>query len=148
MKKVTEQMKKYSATKELMRQGKLKPHPNNVKEETDVTLIQAGILILFLGAFFATPFIGKRIAIDPEFREKYIPSWYDFTIPQPENPWTRQELHEQMVAVEKHLMHRAAKGDFTDEKLKGLEVSLRDEREKTWDRLHPGIDDDEDVNDD
>lgn len=148
MRKANEQMQKYHETRELMRQGKLKPHPNNVKkEESDVTVIQAGILLFFLGAFFATPFIGKKIALDHEFRQNYIPSWYDFTVPQPENPWTRKELHEQMMAVEKHLMQRAAQGEFTDEKLNNLKESLQDEREKAWDRVHPGLADNEDVND-
>jgi hypothetical protein len=149
LRNANEQMQKYHETRELTRQGKLKPHPNNVKpeESSDVTAIQAGILVFFLGAFFATPFIGKKIAHDHEFRQKYIPAWYDFTIPRPENPWTRQEIHEQMVAVEKHLMERAAQNEFTDEKLNNLKLSMQDERERAWDRVHPGVADDEDVND-
>jgi hypothetical protein len=163
LRKANDQMQKYYATRELMRQGKLKPHPANAKllesssQSDGTTAIQAGILIFFLVAFAATPFIGKKIASDSEFRAQYIPSWYDFTIPKPERPWTRQEIHEQIVAVERHLMERAQRGEFTDAKLDDLRSSMNnnensgdnnveDKRQRAWDRLHPGLADDEDVN--
>jgi hypothetical protein len=133
------------------------------------SLVQAGIVGAFVVAFLATPLLGKRIATDEEFRSKWIPAWYDFTVKKPENPWTREELHEQMVRVQKDLRERAIRGEFTKERLdemrksfeyhkfpgredgQGASVPGPDESSATpagWDRVHPGIDSDSDVNED
>jgi hypothetical protein len=132
-------------------------------------LAQMGILGVFIVAFMATPLVGKKIATDEEFRSRWIPSWYDFTVKKPENPWTREELHEQMVRVQKDLRERAIRGEFTKEKLEEMRKSFeyhkfpgRDDikgaaagsdkssssssRPEGWDRIHPGIESDSDVN--
>jgi hypothetical protein len=92
-------METYHETRELMRQGKL-PAKYNGKGDSHNKMAggatqttQLAIVGLFLLAFLSTPMIGRKIAQDDEFRQKYIPSWYDFTVKKPENPWTRDELH-------------------------------------------------------
>jgi hypothetical protein len=105
----------------------------------------------FLVAFLATPFLGKRIAEDEEFRKKYIPSFYDFAIERPKNAWTREELHEQIVQLKTELHERAIRGDFTPEKLELMRrnFSQADARDDPngWNKLHPGIEDDEEIED-
>ena len=93
------EMERYHNARELLRQGKLKPK-NSTGQKTEsgsfnTGMAQLGVVTLFLMAFMATPLIGKRIAQDEEFR-RMMPSWFDFTVPKPEKPWTREELHEQM----------------------------------------------------
>jgi hypothetical protein len=168
LKDANAEMKKYYDAKELMKQGKLpKLNNNNAKNHT-ATAAQAGILVVFLIAFIATPFIGKRIAQDDEFREKYIPSWYDFTVKKPDKAWTRDELHEQMLQVQHDIHTRAIAGEFTPEKLKELQDAMQspnssssialDERyhphrhgidrskiPKEWDMVHPGLAADEEL---
>jgi hypothetical protein len=97
-----------------------------------------------------TPFLGRRIAQDKEFRDKYIPAWYDFTLKKPQHAWTRQEIHEQIVQVQKELHERAIRGDFTEDKLDNMRrhFANRPPEEHGWDLLHPGIDEDDDVFDD
>jgi hypothetical protein len=58
------------------------------------------------------PWLGKKIAPDVEFRTKYIPKWYDYAVTKPNNPWTRQELHKQMIQVQNNLHQRAIADDF------------------------------------
>jgi hypothetical protein len=102
--------------------------------------------------FVCSPFLGRRIAQDEEFRKSFIPSWYDFTLTKPEHAWTRQELHEQMVELQRELHERAIRGDFTPEKLDEMRRHFEgvDPKEDThgWGKLHPGVDDDEDLEDD
>ena len=105
----------------------------------------------------ATPLIGKRIAQDDEFR-RMMPSWFDFTVPKPEKPWTREELHEQMIAVQREIRERAIRGDFSPEKLEELQKNLegqyashrssipQSQIRKEWERIHPGLEEDEEVN--
>jgi hypothetical protein len=107
----------------------------------------------FLTLFLCAPFLGRKIAKDEEFRKKYIPSWYDFTTEKPDYAWTRQELHEQQIMMQNELRERAIRGEFTEEKLQEMRRHFegRDEdkiaREQGWDLLHPGVDDDEDLED-
>merc|ERR1712154_107157 len=76
-------------------------------------LIHFGAVSWFLAAFLITPFLGKRIASDDEFRSKFIPKWYDFTIEKPEYAWTRRELHEQYIKLQKEMHERAIAGEFS-----------------------------------
>jgi hypothetical protein len=160
LKDANEQMKKYYETRELLRQGKLKSLNGGDKTSHGATAAQAGLLVAFLVAFMATPFLGKRIAQDDEFRLKYIPSWYDYTVKKPENAWTREELHEQMLQVQHDVHKRAIAGEFTPEKLRELQEAMqsplgssvgienahspRDGTDasripKEWDMVHPGM---------
>jgi hypothetical protein len=106
----------------------------------------------FLVAFIATPFLGRKIAQDQDFREKWIPSWYNFNVEKPAQAWTRQELHEQMVEVQRELHERAIRGDFTNEKLEEMRRHLHgvdpEDDEHGWGKIHPGVDDDEDIEED
>ena len=102
-------------------------------------------------AFILTPFLGKKIAYDEEFRNKYIPSWFDYTLNKPKNAWTKEELHEQVVLLQQQLHERAIKGEFTPEKLeemrRGFEKKPEKEEYAHFAKLHPGLDDDEDLED-
>mmetsp|Transcript_2486 Transcript_2486/g.2699 ORF Transcript_2486/g.2699 Transcript_2486/m.2699 type:complete len:184 (-) Transcript_2486:173-724(-) len=118
-------------------------------------LIQFAAASAFLAAFLITPFIGKKIARDEEFRKKFIPEWYDFSIEKPDYAWTRQELHEQMVDLKRFLHEQAIAGEFTPEKLDEMRRVFPNQGPKDdlndlngWNKLHPGVDDDEDVEDD
>lgn len=162
------EMERYHNARELLRHGKLKPHKNNShyynKTESSSLnsshMAQLGVVALFLLGFMATPFIGKRIARDEEFRRKWIPSWYDFTVPKPEKAWTRDELHEQMIAVQREIRERAIRGDFSPEKLDELQKHFEGQQtahrasvppsdiRKEWERIHPGLEEGEEVNED
>jgi hypothetical protein len=105
----------------------------------------------FLATFILTPFLGKKIATDEGFR-KLVPSWYDFSLSKPESAWTRAELHEQLVEVQRDLHERAIRGEFSPEKLEHMRrhfagVNPDDEDVNGWGKLHPGVDDDEDIED-
>jgi hypothetical protein len=112
-------------------------------------------------------------------------AWFDFRVRAPSSAWTRQELHEQVVEVEREMRERAIKGEFSPEKLVSLRFAricffhvtelqlshsallpqqdlkrqmqprsdLTDEdmyyaKKHGWGRIHPGIDEDEDDEDD
>lgn len=167
-------MLQYHTAKELMKQGKLPnlriDHKNNAANQNTV-MIQVSIVAVFLIAFMSMPILGKKIAKDDEFRKKYIPKWYDYTVTKPNNPWTRQELHEQMIQVQNDLHQRAIAGEFHENNIKqmrnsgklilnsttdndgeeGKQVveesakSINSMYKKEWDRIHPGIDNDEKV---
>ena len=107
-----------------------------------------------MAAFIASPFLGKKIAQDAEFREKYVPSWYDFRVKSCDSAWTRAELHEQLVSVERDMRERAIRGEFTPEKLESLKRTMEPRSDLTkedldyaekygWGRIHPGVDDDD-----
>lgn len=80
---------------------------------------------------------------------------------KPDYAWTRAELHEQMVQLQVELHQRAINGEFTPEKLeemrrhfdgkdKSSSSSTAEEGEEArngWNKLHPGVDDDEDIED-
>ena len=173
------EMERYHNARELFRQGKLKAknhhHHHSAGGRGTTTsesshlhtgMVQLGVVTLFLVAFMATPLLGKRIAQDDDFRQKWIPSWYDFTVPKPEKPWTREELHEQMIAVQREIRERAIRGDFSPEKLQELQKNLEgvgggggnqqyaahraslapSQIRKEWARIHPGVEDGEEVN--
>jgi hypothetical protein len=114
--------------------------------------LQLALGASFLVAFVATPFLGRKIAQDSDFRAKWIPSWYDFTVKKPAQAWSRQELHEQMVEVQRELHERAIRGDFTKEKLEEMRRHLHgvdpEDDEHGWGKIHPGVDDDEDIEED
>lgn len=155
------EMERYHNARELLRQGKLKSK-NSTGGKTESGsfnsgMAQIGVITLFLVAFMATPLIGKRIAQDEEFR-RAMPSWFDFTVPKPEKPWTREELHEQMIAVQREIRERAIRGDFSPEKLEELQKNLEGQYashraslppsqiRKEWERIHPGVEEGEEVN--
>jgi hypothetical protein len=162
LKAANAEMEKYHHARELMKQGKLssKGKSSTANNGFNTGYSQLGIVAVFLAAFLVSPFIGKRIAQDEEFRKRWIPSWYDFTVPKPENPWTREELHEQMVAVQREIRERAIAGDFSPEKLDELQKNLEGQDQYTahrasidqseirqeWERIHPGLEEGEDVN--
>jgi hypothetical protein len=104
-----------------------------------------------LATFIITPFLGKKIATDEAFRKAIIPSWYDFSLTKPKSAWTRQELHEQLVEVQRDLHERAIRGDFSPDKMDRMRRHFDgvdpDDDEHGWGRLHPGLDDDEDIED-
>eukprot|EP00543_Licmophora_paradoxa_P006119 CAMPEP_0202443700 /NCGR_PEP_ID=MMETSP1360-20130828/2887_1 /ASSEMBLY_ACC=CAM_ASM_000848 /TAXON_ID=515479 /ORGANISM="Licmophora paradoxa, Strain CCMP2313" /LENGTH=158 /DNA_ID=CAMNT_0049059443 /DNA_START=114 /DNA_END=590 /DNA_ORIENTATION=+ len=121
------------------------------KQRDNEHYIQALILGSFLAAFVMTPFLGHRIATDEDFRKRLVPSWYDFSIEKPKSAWTRAELHEQLVQVQSDLHERAIRGEFTPEKLEEMRrhfdgVDPKNDKHG-WGKLHPGVDDDEDVED-
>jgi hypothetical protein len=168
LKDANAQMQKYHETRALMKQGKLKILNTKNQQSSSATAAQAGIMVVFLFAFLSTPFLGKKIAQDEEFRKKYIPSWYDYTVKKPENAWTRDELHEQMLQVQHDIHTRAIAGEFTPEKLQALQDAMqspnnsssaalddlyhphrqgmdRSKIPKEWDMVHPGLAADEEL---
>ena len=104
-----------------------------------------------LCAFILTPFLGRKIAYDEEFRANYVPSWFDYTVDKPTSEWTREELHEQIVLLQQQLHQRAIRGEFTPEKLEEIRRNLdrKPEQEEYahFAKLHPGVDDDEELED-
>ena len=114
--------------------------------------LQMALAASFVTVFLATPLIGRKIAQDEEFKEKYVPKFYDFTLEKPANPWTRKELHEQLVALQAELHEKAIAGEFTPEKLDEMRRHFAGVDPKNdphgWGKLHPGVDDDEDLEDD
>lgn len=114
--------------------------------------IQLALVSSFLVAFITAAMLGKKIAQDEQFRNKYVPAWYDFTIKKPEHAWTRDELHEQMVEVQRELHERAIRGEFTREKLEEMRRHAYgvnpDDDEHGWGQLHPGVDEDEAIYED
>jgi len=155
------EMKRYDDARERFRRGEFKNQSANKSSFGSVTQVaQLGVATFFLVAFLSTPFLGKKIAQDEDFRKKYVPSWYDYTVPKPEKPWTRHELHEQMLQVQQDSRQRAIAGEFTPEKLQQMQNSMNsnvDEQKyyphregmdrskipKAWDRIHPDLDEDD-----
>ena len=86
-------------------------------------------------SFVGTVLLGRKIAIDKDFREKYVPSWYDFTVSKPESSMTRQDLHETLVSMQTELHERAIRGEFTPEKL--------EEMRRQFKAMDPESDDDD-----
>ena len=70
---------------------------------------------------------------------------------KPKNAWTKEELHEQIVLLQQQLHERAIKGEFTPEKLEEMRRNLDRKPEKAeyahFAKLHPGVDDDEELED-
>ena len=133
-----EQMKLYHDTRERMRLGQL-TNINAHLGPSNAGKTQAAVAVLFLAVFFATPFLGRKIAHDDEFRQRWIPKWYDYTVQKPENPWSRDELHEQFLAVQMHLRERAIKGDFAPEKLEKLQSQLESQGQQKGDESGPPV---------
>jgi hypothetical protein len=157
LKEANRQMEKYHQTRELFKQGKLKSQ-NAHRGPKNAAGAQMAVVGFFLAAFLSMPFLGKKIAQDEEFKKKWVPKFMDYTVPKPENPWTRDELHEQMLQIQRDIRERAIAGEFTPEKLQQMQGSLagldyphragidKSKIPKGWDKIHPGVDDDEDVN--
>jgi hypothetical protein len=153
-------MKGYVETRILAKQGKLKSKGRGPSEQhKSATAIQLSLLISLGLAFIVSPILGRKIAQDEDFREKYVPDWYDFRVKPPKSAWTREELHHQIIEVEKDMRERAIRGDFTPEKLEELRRSLQPRSDLStedvamakkygWGTIHPGIDPDEDDDDD
>lgn len=149
------QMKGYVETRILAKQGKLPSKGRGrSKNSKSQHAMQISLFVSLSLAFIASPILGRKIAKDEEFRKKYIPDWYDFRIKSPDSAWTRQELHEQLVEVERDMRERAIKGDFTPEKLEEMKRSMQPRSDLTdediyyaekygWGRVHPGVDPDE-----
>jgi hypothetical protein len=101
--------------------------------------------------FLLTPFLGRKIAYDEEFREKYVPSWYDFSVERPKNAWTKEELQREITMLQTSLRERAIAGEFTPEKLEEMRRTIHRKPEKEehahFAKMHPGVDDDEDLED-
>ena len=152
------EMFKYDEAKRLLRQGKLpsKNPSSSRQQQTSPGRAQLAVVGLFLVSFFATPFLGRKIAQDKDFRDNYVPSWLDYSVQTPENAWTREELHEQMLEAQKDLRERVIAGEFTEEKLRKLQRSLQgldylESKQKpkqqipaAWDRLDTDDDDEDD----
>lgn len=145
-------MKGYTQTRILAKQGRL---PSKNRRQSDEYQSQNKIQFsLFMGlglAFIVSPILGRKIAQDEEFRQKYVPEWYDFRVKPPKSAWTRQELHDQIVEVERDMRERAIRGDFTPEKLAELKQSLSPRSDLSsddiamakkygWGAIHPGVD--------
>mmetsp|Transcript_1961 Transcript_1961/g.4488 ORF Transcript_1961/g.4488 Transcript_1961/m.4488 type:complete len:228 (-) Transcript_1961:277-960(-) len=153
-------MKGYVETRILAKQGLLKSKGRGPSKETSsATTMQISMFVSLALAFIISPILGKKIATDKEFREKYVPSWYDFRAPSPKSAWTRQELHDQIVDAERDMRERAIRGEFTPEKLAEMKKGLMPRSDLSdsdmelvekygWAKLHPGLDDDEDDEDD
>jgi hypothetical protein len=153
-------MKGYVETRILAKQGKLKSKGRGRSEQhKSETAIQLSLLISLGLAFIVSPILGRKIAVDEEFRKKYVPDWYDFRVKPPKSAWTREELHHQIIEVEKDMRERAIRGDFTPEKLEEMRRRMQPRSDLSqedidmakkygWGAIHPGIDPDDDDDDD
>lgn len=161
VREANEKMLQYDHTRELMKRGKLVNLRNtnqNGNSSQRNTIIQFSIIGTFVFLYLLTPLLGKKIAKDEEFRNKYIPNWYNFTIPKPQNAWTRQELHEQLVSSQRTLHERAIAGEFTPENIEHMRrtgtIAIQDQPHqqqkqqhtdaenkqiKQWESLHRGL---------
>eukprot|EP00571_Detonula_confervacea_P013636 CAMPEP_0172310896 /NCGR_PEP_ID=MMETSP1058-20130122/13039_1 /TAXON_ID=83371 /ORGANISM="Detonula confervacea, Strain CCMP 353" /LENGTH=160 /DNA_ID=CAMNT_0013023883 /DNA_START=275 /DNA_END=757 /DNA_ORIENTATION=+ len=113
---------------------------------------QLALGMSMLCSFLLTPFLGRKIAYDEEFRKKYIPDWYDYTLEKPKDAWSREEIQQQVMLLQKQLHERAIAGEFTPEKLDQMRRTMHKKPEKAehahFAQLHPGVDDDEELEDD
>jgi hypothetical protein len=104
-----------------------------------------------LAGLIISPVLGKKIATDEEFRSKYVPKWFNYTVEQPKSTYTREEMHEQIVQLQSDLHERAIRGEFTPENLKAMRRQLlnfnAEPNDKGWDNLNPGDENDEDLDD-
>jgi hypothetical protein len=155
IKNANDVMKGYVETRILAKQGKLKSKRKTSQSQRSQNVIQISLFLSLSAAFIVSPWLGKKIATDEEFRNKYVPSWYpDFRVKTPDSAWTRQELHEQIVQVEKDMRERAIRGDFTPDKLEVMKGQMEPRSDLSeddvamadkygWGRLHPGVDPDD-----
>jgi len=146
------QMARYHETRELLRQGKLPPNPENAKYSqqqgsADVGYLQGGVVLVLLLGLIVQPYLNKRMLRDPEFKEQYGPylQLFNFqtTLGRTDHlkPWTREELHEQRIAVERDLRERAIRGDFANP-----QAAAEADVPEAWRKIHPGMDQDEEWN--
>lgn len=157
----------YQNARLLYKRGKLQSKNNQSGSADYSHYILGGVGVVFLAGFVTTPSLGRKMARDDEFRQKWVPSWYDLTVQKPEFAWTRKELHEHAVAAEKELHERAIRGDFSPRNLRELQERLDSldnypfkgkqamesqqdpsvtEVPTKWTRLHPGIENDSELN--
>ena len=160
IKNANEVMKGYVETRILAKQGKLKSRRKTSQSQRSQNVIQLSLFLSLASAFIVSPWLGKKIAQDEEFRNKYVPSWYpDFRVKTPDSAWTRQELHQQIVQVETDMRERAIRGDFTPDKLEVMKGQMEPRSDLSeqdvamaekygWGRLHPGVDPDDFDDDD
>jgi len=124
---------------------------NRSKYRDSEHTMQLGVVVSLMTVFLITPLLGRKFAQDEEFRKKYLPSWYDFTLKKPKSEWSREELHEKIVEMQRDLHERAIRGEFSKEKLEKMRRRFAgvdpDDDEHGWGKLHPGVEDDEDVED-
>lgn len=149
MKEANEKMKAYYTNRPPI--AKIINSKRRSKTRDREHYVQALVFGSFLGSLALAAFLGKKIATDANFRNTFIPDWYNFSVTQPKSAWTRAELHEQMVQVQRELHERAIRGEFSKEKLDSLRRHFEgvdpDDDEHGWGRLHPGVEDDEDLED-
>merc|ERR1719287_253712 len=98
----------------------LKKSKFNAMHRDKTFFLQLGLGVSLLCTFILSPFIGRKIAYDDEFRKKYIPKWYDYSIEQPKSAWTREELNKHIMRLQGELHARAIAGDFAPDKLEDL----------------------------
>jgi len=151
LKVANEKMKAYYTNRppiEKIRQSKR--NSNSVRDKEHY--IQAVLVASFVATFVITPFLGKKIAQDDAFRNAVIPSWYDFSISSPKSAWTRAELHEQVTNIQHDLHERAIRGEFSPDKMDEMRRHFEgvdpDSDEHGWGKIHPGLDEDDDIEDD
>lgn len=154
IKKANDVMMGYVETRILAKQGKLKSRKKDAGNQTGQKVLNISIFLSIAAAFLVSPWLGKKIATDEEFRNKYVPAWYDFRVKAPDSAWTRQELHHQIVSVEKDMRERAVRGDFTPDKLEVMKGKMEPRSDLSeedvamadkygWGRIHPGVDPDD-----
>jgi hypothetical protein len=139
-----EKMKAYADARHRMKLGKLtaKPHKfshSGGNRSTNLR-VQVGVTVILVVSFLSTPFLGKKIAKDKEFREKWVPAWLDYTVKEPEYAWTRQELHDIDVEYQKEMRERAIRGDFEPDKLAALDAVLKAKDRQNLVEPHVGTD--------
>jgi len=122
---------------EVIYQSKRRSRQRETEHGMQLTLLGA-----FLAAFAGAVALGRKIALDDDFRGKYVPSWYDFSIKKPKSEFTRDERHESLVNMQIDLHQRAIRGEFTPERLEQMR-----QRFAGIDDLE-GDDDDDDDDDD
>mmetsp|Transcript_20071 Transcript_20071/g.24808 ORF Transcript_20071/g.24808 Transcript_20071/m.24808 type:complete len:169 (-) Transcript_20071:111-617(-) len=110
------------------------------------TAMQAALGISLFIAFVATPFLGKRLARDEEFR-KLIPNWYNYKMEVPANAMSREEMHEQLISMQRDLHERAIRGDFTPDKVEKMDTESITRDPHGWGKIHPGLGEDYDEED-
>lgn len=153
LREANEKMKHYYTNKPPIDQV-IKKRKFGEGPQSEAHFLQLYAVSAFLSLFLCAPFLGRKIAQDEEFRKKYVPAWYDFTTEKPTYAWTRQELHEQQIMLQNEMRARAIRGEFSDDKLQEMRRHFEGKddndtlaKEQGWDLLHPGVDDDEDIED-
>lgn len=115
--------------------------------------LQLGLSVSLVGTFLLSPFLGRKIAHDPEFKESYVPKWFhQFVTERPKNAWTKEELQLEIMMLQTKLHERAIAGEFTPEKLDEMRRTMHKKLPEKLEyahfaKMHPGVDDDEELED-